>query len=57
VAYCEIADGSNAATAVHGTLGIKYHFNEKANVTADYLENLFTSHDLSDENHERQVQT
>jgi hypothetical protein len=56
VAYCEIADGSKAATTIYGTLGITYHLNKKANVLADYLGNLFTSHELSDENHERQVQ-
>jgi hypothetical protein len=44
-------------TAVHGALGITYHPNEKANVNADCLENQFTSHDLCDEYHERQVET
>jgi hypothetical protein len=49
--------GSKAPTAIHGSLGIIYHPDEKANVTADYLENRFTFHDLWDENHERQVET
>jgi hypothetical protein len=38
-------------------LGIIYHLNNKANVNADCLENQFTSHDLSDKNHEWQVET
>jgi hypothetical protein len=46
-----------AQTAVHGPLGIIYQSNEKANVTADCLENQFTSHNLCDKNHERQVET
>jgi hypothetical protein len=44
VACCEIVDGSKAATALHGPLGITYHPNEKANMIADCLENPFTSH-------------
>jgi hypothetical protein len=40
-----------------GPLGITYHSNEKANVIAHCLENQFTSHDLSDENYERRVET
>jgi hypothetical protein len=44
-------------TALHGFLGITYHPNEKANETADCLENQFTSHDLCNENHERRVET
>jgi hypothetical protein len=43
--------------AVHGPLGITYRPNEKAHVIADCLEIKFTSHDLCDENHERQVET
>jgi hypothetical protein len=50
-------DGPKAPTAIHGPLGITYHPNEKANVIADSLENQFTSHDLCDENHEREVET
>jgi hypothetical protein len=41
----------------NGPLGITYQPNEKANVIAEYLENQFTSHDLCDENHARQVET
>jgi hypothetical protein len=50
-------NGPRAPTAIHGPLGITYQPEEKANVIADYLENQFTSHDLCDENHERQVET
>jgi hypothetical protein len=50
-------DGPKTPTAIHGSLGITYQPNEKANVIADCLENQFTSHDLCDENHERQVET
>jgi hypothetical protein len=60
VAYYEIAyemDGPKAPSAVHGHLEITYHPNEKANVIAYSSEKPFTSHDLCDENHERQVET
>jgi hypothetical protein len=60
VAYCENdyeKDGPKAPTAIHAALGITYHPNVKANVTADCVENHFTSHDLRDENHERLVET
>jgi hypothetical protein len=50
-------DGPKEPTAVHGTLGITRHPNEKANMIAGCLENQFTSHDLCDGNHERQVET
>jgi hypothetical protein len=50
-------DGTNAPTAVHDPSGITYHPNKKSYVIADCLENQFTSHDLCDENHERQVET
>jgi hypothetical protein len=36
-------DGTKAATTLRGPLGITYHPNEKANLTADCLENQFTS--------------
>jgi hypothetical protein len=49
-------DEPKAPTAVLGPLGLKYHPNKKANVTADCLENQFTSHDLCDENHQQRVQ-
>jgi hypothetical protein len=52
-----IRDGPNAPDPVHNTLGITYHPKEKANATADCLENQFTSHDLCDENHEQWVET
>jgi hypothetical protein len=60
VAFCKIAyekNGPEAPATVRRSLGITYHPDEKANVIADYLENQFTSHDLCDENHERQVET
>jgi hypothetical protein len=60
VAYCEIAyekDEPKAPAAVYGPLGIIFHPKEKANVIADCVENRFTSHDLCDESHERQVET
>jgi hypothetical protein len=46
-------DGPKAPTTVHVPVGVS-HWNEKGNVTADCLENQFTSHDLCDENHTRQ---
>jgi hypothetical protein len=49
-------DGSTARTAVHGLLGMKYRPQEKANATADSMENNFTPHNLCDENRERRVQ-
>jgi hypothetical protein len=62
-ALCPIAKsllkraGPKALTTIHGPLGIIYQSNEKTNVIADCLENQFTSHDLCDKNHERQVET
>jgi nitrate/nitrite-specific signal transduction histidine kinase len=50
-------DGPKAPIPVQGSLGITYHPNEKANMTADCLENHFTSHDLCYKNHEWQVET
>jgi hypothetical protein len=38
-------------------LGITYQSNEITSVTADSLENHFTSHGLSDKSHEEWVQT
>jgi hypothetical protein len=49
-------DGPRAPTAIHGALGLKYHPVDKAKAIADCLENLFTPHDLCDENHERRVE-
>jgi hypothetical protein len=40
------------AKAVHGHLGLTYQLNDKANVTANCLENQFTFHDLCDKYHE-----
>jgi hypothetical protein len=48
-------DGWKAPTAVHGPLGITHHPNGNANAIC--LENQFTSHDLCDENHEREVES
>jgi hypothetical protein len=50
-------NGLKAPAAVDGSLRIIYYPNEKANATADCLENQFTSHVLCDENHERWVET
>jgi hypothetical protein len=47
-------DGPKAPTAVHGPLGIT---NMKASVITDCLINQFKSHDLCDENQERQMET
>jgi hypothetical protein len=44
-----------ATTAIHGPLGPVFHPNEKANVNANYLENLFTPHKVCDTDHERWV--
>jgi hypothetical protein len=41
--------------AIHGPFGLIFYPIEKANATADCLENQFTLHDLCDENHRRQV--
>jgi hypothetical protein len=56
VAYCEIAY-EKTPTSVHGLFGIVYHPNEKANVIEGCSENQYTSHDLCDKNHERQLET
>jgi hypothetical protein len=59
MAHCEVPnnrDGPGARTAIHGALGLKYHQVDKANAIADCLENLFTPHNLCDENHERRVE-
>jgi hypothetical protein len=49
-------DGAKEPTAIHGPFGLTFHPLEKANATADCLENQFTPHDLCDENHKRQVE-
>jgi hypothetical protein len=59
MANCEVSnkrDGSRASTAIHGAFGLKYHPADKANAIAEYLEKLFTPHNLCDENHERRVE-
>jgi hypothetical protein len=50
-------DGPRAPTAIHGLLGLKYHLVDKANATADCLENQFTPHELCEEDYERRVET
>jgi len=42
-------DGPKAPTAIHGSSGLKFLPRDKANATTDCLENLFTPHDLRDE--------
>jgi hypothetical protein len=59
LACCEVPyeeDGPKAPTTIHGLLGLKYHPLQKANATADCLENQFTPPDLCDENYERRVE-
>jgi hypothetical protein len=51
VVYCEVVNEKD------GPLGIAYLPNDKANATAGYAENQFTSHDMFDENHEPLVET
>jgi hypothetical protein len=61
-AFCPLAkslmesDRPKAPTTIHGPLVLKFLQLEKANVTADCLENQFTPHNLCDENHEWQVE-
>jgi hypothetical protein len=45
-------DRPRAPTTIHGSSGPKFLPVEKANTTADSLENLFTPHELYDEHHE-----
>jgi hypothetical protein len=45
-----------ATTAIHDPLCIVFYQNEKANVIANYLENLFTPHKVCDTDHERRVE-
>jgi hypothetical protein len=49
-------DGPRTPNAIHGPYGLKFNPSEKANATADCLENQFTHHDLCDENHEQRVE-
>jgi hypothetical protein len=49
-------DRPRAPTAIHGLLGLQYHPVDKTNETADCLENQFTTRQMCEENHERQVE-
>jgi hypothetical protein len=46
-------NGPKASTAIRGSSGLKLHPLEKANAIVNYLENLFTTHNLCEENHEQ----
>jgi hypothetical protein len=48
--------GPKTPTAIHGPLGPVFYPIEKASVIANYLENLFTPHELCDTDHERRVE-
>jgi hypothetical protein len=45
-----------ATTAIHGPLGPVFYPNEKANVIAKYLDNLFKPNKVDDTDHERRVE-
>jgi hypothetical protein len=50
MAYCKILHKEGepkATTAIHGPLGPVFYPNEKANIIANYLENLFTPHSVT----------
>jgi hypothetical protein len=47
---------AKATTAIHGPLGPVFYQNEKANVIANYLDNLFTPHKVCDTDHERRME-
>jgi hypothetical protein len=47
---------SKATTAIRGPLGQVFYPNEKANIIANYLENMFTPHKVCDTNHEWRVE-
>jgi hypothetical protein len=49
-------DAPKASTAIHGYSGLKFLPYDRANATADCLENRFTHHDLCDEHHERRME-
>jgi hypothetical protein len=56
VALCEIPHEEGCAKGIScysWSLGLKFHTLEKANGTADCLENQFTPHELCNQNHER----
>jgi hypothetical protein len=60
-AFCPLAksltrrDRPKTPPAIHNPSGLKFLPLEKANVTANCLENQFAPHDLCEENHERQL--
>jgi hypothetical protein len=59
MAYCEILHkrgGPNAPSAIQGPLGPILYQIDKANISADGLEDQFTQHDLCDYEHKRQVE-
>jgi hypothetical protein len=49
--------GRKAPTAIPGPLGPALYPNEKASVIGDYLENLFTPHELFETDHGRREET
>jgi hypothetical protein len=59
MASCEIPHkevGPKAPPEIHGPLSPGFYPNEKVNVIANYLENLFTPHKMCDTHHERRVE-
>jgi hypothetical protein len=48
--------GPKAPSAIHGPLGLLFYPIDKANTTADCLENHFTAHNLCDCDHRQQVE-
>jgi hypothetical protein len=49
-------NGTGAPTAIHGSSGLKFLPTDKAKAIADFLENVFTPHNLCDEHRERRVE-
>jgi hypothetical protein len=45
-----------ATTGIHGPIGPVFYPNEKANENANYLDNLFTPHNVCDTTHEQRVE-
>jgi hypothetical protein len=54
--WLSIRYGRKATTTIHGPLGPLLYPNEKSNVIANYLENLFTPQKMCDTDHERRVE-
>jgi hypothetical protein len=48
--------GPKAPSAIHGHLGPYFNPNDKANITADCLEDQFRAHDSYDCDHKRHVE-